>query len=261
MLLITQSNPHAQILCSFLISEEFSDITLVCGGNEYKVPVVLCAGSLFFAKMIRSQFKVQTKSTSTLKNYSPQDQEALTGVVDLTDDDPHVVEAVLNYLYCGHYTFDETKLHFWLDLLQHHAAVYLLADKWGVAPLKKLASDRFLADGRDAYCRHHEPEFLDIVQEIYPMTPENDDLRMAAAILVRKFVESEHLDVEEKERVKDIPGLGANLGLLYVGVARDPMIPTPCRRCRRPFDKGDELPLWATHKCSGCPFFANADQD
>jgi len=180
----------------------------------------------------------------------------LTGIVDLTDDDPHLVETVLNYLYCGRYAFDDA-LHSGLGLQRHHAAVYVLADKWDVAPLKELVSHRFLVDGREIL---DGAMFLDVVQEIYATTPENDELRMAAAILVKRFVEWDNLDTEDKERVKEIPGLGANLGMLYIGMARDPTIPEPCRCCKSPFDSGAELPLWATHICSVCDFPAKAQR-
>ncbi|KAI8689635.1 BTB domain-containing protein [Fusarium sp. Ph1] len=80
---------HAS-LSKLLHSEKFSDMTIRCGGREFKAHrAIICTQSSFFDRALSSNFK-----------------EAASRVVELPDDDPDVLERFLEFLYTGAYSDD-----------------------------------------------------------------------------------------------------------------------------------------------------------
>ncbi|EEU40679.1 uncharacterized protein NECHADRAFT_33838 [Fusarium vanettenii 77-13-4] len=78
---------HAS-LSTLLRSEKFSDMTIRCGGREFKAHrAIVCTQSTFFDRALSSNFK-----------------EAASRVVELPDDDPDVLERFLEFLYTGAYS-------------------------------------------------------------------------------------------------------------------------------------------------------------
>ncbi|KAK4459453.1 hypothetical protein QBC42DRAFT_207970 [Cladorrhinum samala] len=74
-------------LSSLLGSDKFSDMTIRCGNREFKAHrAVVCSQSAFFDKALTGGFS-----------------EAATGIVDLPEDNPDVVERFLEFLYTGTY--------------------------------------------------------------------------------------------------------------------------------------------------------------
>ncbi|KAI8723182.1 BTB domain-containing protein [Fusarium sp. LHS14.1] len=75
-------------LSTLLHSEKFSDMTIRCGGREFKAHrAIVCTQSTFFDRALSSNFK-----------------EAASRVVELPDDDPDVLERFLEFLYTGAYS-------------------------------------------------------------------------------------------------------------------------------------------------------------
>lgn len=65
--------------------EEFSDCVVKCGNKEWKChKVILCLRSRWFNKALTGKFT-----------------EAMTGVVEVTEMDPDVLQEVLAFLYDG----------------------------------------------------------------------------------------------------------------------------------------------------------------
>ncbi|KAJ4327195.1 BTB/POZ domain-containing protein 19 [Fusarium piperis] len=81
---------HA-LLHSLLYSGDFSDMTIKCRGREFKTHrAIVCSQSPFFKKALGSNFK-----------------EGASGIVDLADDDPEIVQCFLEFLYTGSYIPNE----------------------------------------------------------------------------------------------------------------------------------------------------------
>ncbi|KAL1836765.1 hypothetical protein VTJ49DRAFT_4705 [Mycothermus thermophilus] len=75
-------------LTSLFKSEKFSDMTIRCGGREFKAHrAIVCPQSPFFDKAMSGAFA-----------------EARTQIVDLPEDDPDVLERFLEFLYTGNYS-------------------------------------------------------------------------------------------------------------------------------------------------------------
>ncbi|KAM0442732.1 hypothetical protein ACHAQK_003787 [Fusarium lateritium] len=75
-------------MSTLLGNDKFSDMTIICGGREFKAHrAVVCTQSSFFDKAMSSNFK-----------------EATSRVVELPEDDPDVVEHFLEFLYTGTYS-------------------------------------------------------------------------------------------------------------------------------------------------------------
>lgn len=74
----------------FLSTGEFSDFTIVCGGSEWKVHrVILCAQSQYFRVICKECY-----------------WEGTSRRLELKEEDPDVIQAVLSFLYTDDYETD-----------------------------------------------------------------------------------------------------------------------------------------------------------
>ncbi|CAN9456975.1 unnamed protein product [Alternaria alternata] len=117
---------------SCLISGEYSDLTIQCGDDVYKVhKVVVCTRAGFFARAIKFGGK-----------------EALENVINLPEDEPRAIACLMRYLYSGTYNDDHLgnlvlKLAALHDASNSHSEVYEIAEKYEVTGLKELACKNF----------------------------------------------------------------------------------------------------------------------
>ncbi|KAK7415696.1 hypothetical protein QQX98_005731 [Neonectria punicea] len=75
-------------LSKLLLSEKFSDMTILCGGHEFKAHrAIVCTQSSFFDGAFSTSFK-----------------EAASKTIELPEDDPEVIKRFLEFLYTGSYT-------------------------------------------------------------------------------------------------------------------------------------------------------------
>lgn len=107
---------------------KYSDLTVVCGERTYRAhKVLLCTRSQFFAKACDGGFQVRRKgsshSDSLLAGHvfdrtdsSTVSQEASTGVIDLSQDDPQAVKMMMHYFY--HLDYPHVPMHEHADITQ-----------------------------------------------------------------------------------------------------------------------------------------------
>lgn len=155
-------------------SAKYSDLTIKCGADEYKLHrVIVCQRSAFFAAACDGQFKVHDLSMQYLARritvITLLFQEAKTSIVALGEDDPPTVRRMLTYLYtltyhdegdaasAQHYMVNGTKVvNFQAqttmttplseeEQLRHakmmnNVVVYAIAQKYHIGELKELAT-------------------------------------------------------------------------------------------------------------------------
>ncbi|KAK4900856.1 hypothetical protein LTR27_002039 [Elasticomyces elasticus] len=109
-------------------------------GREWHVhKIMLCAQSPFFTKACEGRFR-----------------EATENVITLRDDDPDVVAAMLGYLY----TFEYADSH---DLT-FNVHVHIIADKYDLPTLAKIATTKFAAAAKTAWS---SPSFAEAAALIF----------------------------------------------------------------------------------------------
>ncbi|KAF5007467.1 hypothetical protein FDECE_6205, partial [Fusarium decemcellulare] len=199
----------------------YSDLTVVCGADHYKVhKVIICPRSGFFAGACESIF-----------------QESQTGVINLPEDDPLAVKLMLHYLYHQDYSHEIlagteasllsmapiTPLDSSEDLshrekrrrgsptslplpppvptptlsgLSLHAKVYALAEKYAIEDLKAVALDKFRTEAKQHW---QSQDFVDVIQEVYISTVEHD--RSLRDVLVD--VICQHMELLDRPSFQD----------------------------------------------------------
>ncbi|KAI7250112.1 hypothetical protein KC343_g4893 [Hortaea werneckii] len=107
---------------------EYADMTITCSGRTWQVhKVVGCSQVPFFAKAVTGKFK-----------------ESRDSCIDLVDDDPSAVGAMLRWLYYGTLEVEESKplgMNTAMFLTRSHK----VADKYLLADLRTTASQKLKA--------------------------------------------------------------------------------------------------------------------
>ncbi|KAL2002768.1 hypothetical protein VTN02DRAFT_5986 [Thermoascus thermophilus] len=165
----------------FLYTGMYSNFTIVCGGSEWKVHrVILCAQSPYFQKICKECY-----------------QEGENRRLELKEEDPDVIQAVLDFLYTGDYETDEIDYSQDVNaLINRHVQVYACADKFCISDLKDVAAKKFdeqlslLLEYVDSNNNNNEKgEVLaTIIPEVYSTTPSTD--RQLRDILTAKITEA-----------------------------------------------------------------------
>ncbi|RMX76633.1 hypothetical protein D0869_10544 [Hortaea werneckii] len=133
---------------------EYSDMTITCSGRTWQVhKVVVCSQCPFFAKAVTRRFK-----------------EACDSCIDLVDDDPSTVEAMLRWLYYASFEVEEFKPPSMSTIL-FLARSYTIADKYLLADFRTTAGQKLRAALMD---RDWDVEdLLALIEEIFPEADES----------------------------------------------------------------------------------------
>ena len=146
-LALASSTPYisqsSKLYKAFLDDPALSDLTIrLSDRTVYAHRIVLCRGSEYFANMFTGRFQVSqmpTAPTNKARKLTLNQQESASNEIKLQEDDPNAMLALLRFLYGLPY--DAEAKSKWLISLQPHAEVYVVADKYQIAPLKEAVAE------------------------------------------------------------------------------------------------------------------------
>ncbi|OAP59879.1 hypothetical protein AYL99_04881 [Fonsecaea erecta] len=203
------SNEHVGIrnLKSFFGSPKFSDFTIKVDEREFKVhKIVIYGQSEYFNRLFNSDWK-----------------EALDNKIELKEDDPGAVEAMLRFMYENEYDSGE---HSWgrISPMLFHVRVHAVADKYGVAALKKLSKQKF--DHATSVCWDMD-DFPHVVADVYDNTLGCEELRDTVARASHEHIEALLIKDTFIRVLRDTSGFAADI----IGLMRDGITPQARYEC------------------------------
>ncbi|KAI6289622.1 hypothetical protein MCOR27_000118 [Pyricularia oryzae] len=146
--------------------------------------------------------------------------EGFEGVITLHDNEPLVIDMMIQYLYLLDYKpaydpsfqFAESKQNASAPDLLLHTKMYAIADNYAIAGLKALAVVKFKSSAGEAW---NIKDFLDAAIEAYSSTVETDrDMRNAVVQMFARRKELLELD-EVKNLVRKLDQLAYDLLLHF----------------------------------------------
>ncbi|KAL2019046.1 hypothetical protein VTK56DRAFT_10150 [Thermocarpiscus australiensis] len=214
-------------LSSLLLSEKYSDMIIRCGGREFKAHrAIVCSQSSFFDKALSSGFS-----------------ETVTGVIDLPEDDPDVVERFLQFLYTG--TYQDNFISTWEKPADVHImSLDDVADELVTGPGVQVSGDSETEDGDykspEQYDEEPEEEYNEFrepgVDESMQQTNDThtaeekwlEEVRVRQNLLLplRLYVMDRQIRCSLAQTARQRPVLSRGRGV--VGEVR--VLPTGCRR-------------------------------
>lgn len=121
---------------------------------------------------------------------------------------------MLRFLYCCQYPcrkFGAEGIQYLS--LRHHLDVCVLADKYDLPELEKLATKCF----KDAAYVSDAGRFEDIARAIYRETPEGSTIRKAVAEIINERWKTMFSTTSSRRWIADVPELGTDLLFLQPG--------------------------------------------
>ncbi|KAL1979195.1 hypothetical protein VTN96DRAFT_6523 [Rasamsonia emersonii] len=221
---------------SYFLSSRFSDLTIYTEDQEFKVHrLVVCGRSEYFSRLFNGNWA-----------------ETAENVVQLKDDDPRAVEAMVHFMYGYEYDSSGSDRGRISPIL-FNVKVYQLADKYGVPQLKQRAKEKFENIAKTCW---QMDDFPTAIAEAYTCTPKED--RGLRDTLVE--ISCEHIDELQKNDdfqtvLEEAVGFAADL-VQYLARWKPPnsnLMKYRCPNCSA---------QWLLERCTGdvmyhCPFCGN----
>ena len=121
---------------------DYADMTIACGDRTWKVhKLVICSKVAFFAKAAHGKFKARPFFVKGPLLLLTLYQEARHSCIDLVDDDPSAVDAMLRWLYYGTSDVLDRKPPDMRRTL-FLARSYTIADKYLLYDLREMAGQK-----------------------------------------------------------------------------------------------------------------------
>lgn len=166
-------------------SGDFADLVVKCQDREWKVHrAIVCQHSRYFERMCKSGFRVRSSRYQDERYTDWASSESITGVIDLQEEEPEMVERMLIYLYVLDYnTAPATSLQpdtvFQVDRndkelkaqLITHVAMYAMADRYDIPSLSVAAKAKFAAQIGGLW---PIPGLSEIANEVFTTVPACD---------------------------------------------------------------------------------------
>lgn len=175
-----------------------SDLVVRCKNDVYHVDrVIMCYHSRWFEKVCAVVISpVCFPSFNSSQHFADDLQKSAKSVIDLSADDPDAVAAMMQYCY----QLDYTERLAGSDIavpeavtLSSHVAVFMLAERYGIAGLKRIALEKFeeLA-AMVLMFEGNEEQLLQAIRAMYApgRRSDADDLRHVAIQLCAGHVEA-----------------------------------------------------------------------
>nr|OQO29842.1 hypothetical protein B0A51_01999 [Rachicladosporium sp. CCFEE 5018] len=137
-------------MVSRFLDGKYYDLTIQVGERKWKVhKIIVCAGCEFFAKACDGGFK-----------------EATSNIIEMPDDDPKAVNALVEYLYGRDFTQADDKDDNGFDEdIALLVSIFQLADKYMVQPLQGLVEHRIRAKIGGASIKSGVPAIIDAIED------------------------------------------------------------------------------------------------
>ncbi|KAH1523433.1 hypothetical protein KXX29_007927 [Aspergillus fumigatus] len=144
------------VMKRLLDEDKYADMTISCPGRKFKGHrAIICSQSPFFDAALKGGFR-----------------EAELSQVDIPDDGD-TIACVLSFCYTQNYGQTSDSIDSASDeIARNHLRVYLAADKFGMFPLRELATTRIVKWAKSNW---RTENFPDVAQEIWRSTPPHEN--------------------------------------------------------------------------------------
>jgi BTB/POZ domain len=199
---------QTNICSSLFTSGDYSDLTVIAGKKYRLHRNLVCDRS--------RPLEAACKYNRASKLDEP-DKHATEDTLDLTDNNPHAIDCMLQYFYLLDYDLSQPIESDNIDgthpapplILVLHAQIYTVAEKYMVDGLKALAMEKFT----QATANHWDAnDFLEAAREAYTSTIDSD--KGLRDIIVKVFYTHQRSLLDKEEAVQlliDVPLLAVHL--------------------------------------------------